>query len=375
MKLINLNVALLALLAFASCSQGQSKNSSTSDDQIVLQGKILNAPSGNVVLEEVQGNNIVPVDTFNLAADNTFNEIITVKEPGFYRLNLYGKQMVNLVLDDEDVKISADLDAAEPAKVEGSKDTEYLQQINAVVLESQEKVRRLEEEYIQARNNQDAARMRELEEQYMKLEEEKRKQVKNALRNMESSITQVYGVSYLNQEDDFPFLDSLSTRLKKDLPNSKYVKDFTQGVDNMRSTVVGAMAPEISLPNPQGETKKLSDLRGNVVLIDFWAAWCGPCRRENPNVVKAYNKYHDKGFEVFGVSLDRNREDWVKAIEKDGLVWTQVSDLKYFNSEAAQKYNINSIPATFLVDRDGKIIARNLRGAALDQKLEEIFGE
>ncbi|MBW3545870.1 MAG: TlpA family protein disulfide reductase, partial [Bacteroidetes bacterium] len=162
--------------------------------------------------------------------------------------------------------------------------------------------------------------------------------------------------------------------LKQDLPNSSYVADFAKGVDQMRGTTIGQLAPDIVLPNPQGETKKLSELRGNIVMIDFWAAWCGPCRRENPNVVRLYNKYHDKGFEIYGVSLDRSKDDWIKAIEKDGLTWTQVSDLSYFNSEAAQTYGITSIPATVLLDKEGKIIARNLRGQALEDKLEEIFG-
>jgi peroxiredoxin len=159
------------------------------------------------------------------------------------------------------------------------------------------------------------------------------------------------------------------------MPNSRYVKDFADAVDKMRGTTIGQIAPEIALPNPQGEVKKLSDLRGKVVMIDFWAAWCGPCRRENPNVVRLYNKYNSKGFEVFGVSLDRSKEDWVKAIEKDGLAWTQVSDLSYFNSEAARTYGIEAIPATILLDKDGKIIARNLRGQALEDKLAELFGE
>lgn len=376
MKFANMNIALLVILAFASCSQVESKENDKGKDQVVLQGKIENpASSGHIVLEEVQNNNMVPIDTITLGQDNTFKESVTVKEPGFYRLNLYGKQAVMLVLNKQDIKIEADLNSEQPAKVEGSKDTDYLEQINTVVQGNQEKIKALEQEYLQARDQQNQARMKELETQYLQLEEQKREQVKEVLRDMESSVAHVYGVSYLNQEDDFPFLDSLSTRLSKDLPNSKYVKDLAQGVNNMRSTVVGQIAPEISLPNPEGVTKNLSDLRGNIVMVDFWAAWCGPCRRENPNVVKMYNKYNDKGFEILGVSLDRNREDWVKAIEKDGLAWTQVSDLSYFNSEAARTYNINAIPATVLLDREGKIIARNLRGAELEAKLAEIFGE
>lgn len=375
MNVRNLNVILLALFVFSSCSQGQSQGKENSEEgKVILQGSIQNPASGHVVLEEVQDNKVVPIDTLVLDQENTFNKSITVKEPGFYRLNLYGKQYVTLVLNDEDVQVEADMKSQEPATVKGSQDTDYLEQINALLRQNQQEVALLEKEYVEARDTKNNVRMKELEADYMEMEKQKREQVKQVLRGMESSISQVYGVNYLDKEADFPFLDSLATRLKGDLPDSKYVKDFAQGVDNMRATVEGNVAPEISLPNPAGETQSLSDLRGNYVLIDFWAAWCGPCRKENPNVVAMYNKYHDKGFEVFGVSLDRNRDDWVKAIEKDGLVWTQVSDLNYFNSEAAKTYSVNAIPATVLLDREGRIIARNLRGPALEQKLEELLG-
>ena len=146
-----------------------------------------------------------------------------------------------------------------------------------------------------------------------------------------------------------------------------------QQLDEMRALSVGQPAPEIELPNPDGRIVKLSDLRGKYVLIDFWAAWCKPCRQENPNVVRLYNQYKDKGFEVFGVSLDRTKEDWVKAIADDGLTWTQVSDLKYFNSVAAELYQIDAIPATYMVDPDGNIIAKDLRGPSLENKLAELF--
>lgn len=138
---------------------------------------------------------------------------------------------------------------------------------------------------------------------------------------------------------------------------------------------VGQSVPEITMPTPAGETMNLSDLRGNIVLVDFWASWCRPCRAENPNVVRIYNKYKEQGFEIFGVSLDRSEDAWKQAIQQDGLTWHHVSDLKFWSSQAAQDYGINAIPYTVLLDQEGKVIAENLRGPTLEGKLQEIFGE
>ena len=160
-------------------------------------------------------------------------------------------------------------------------------------------------------------------------------------------------------------------------PNHQLVKErYAIETSPATATSVGAIAPDLAFPDPDGNIRKLSDLRGKVVLLDFWASWCRPCRGENPHVVAMYQKYHDKGFEVFSVSLDRDKESWKRAIAADGLVWpNHVSDLKYWSSEAARTYGVSSIPSTFLLDQNGRIIAKNLRGESLTNALKQIFGE
>jgi thiol-disulfide isomerase/thioredoxin len=152
---------------------------------------------------------------------------------------------------------------------------------------------------------------------------------------------------------------------------------FVKKADQLKPNpiVVGNEAPDFSLPNQNGEIVDLSSFRGKYVLVDFWASWCGPCRRENPNVVRNYQKYHGKGLEILGVSLDRSKEGWLRAIQSDGLVWSHVSDLKMWQSDVVPLYRIKGIPFMVLLDPAGKIIAINLRGAQLNAKLAEIFGE
>ncbi len=174
-----------------------------------------------------------------------------------------------------------------------------------------------------------------------------------------------------NNSNFVPYAEELMKQLKEG--DEASMASLQQQISSMRSFTVGAEAPDFAQATPEGKMMRLSDLRGKVVLVDFWASWCGPCRRENPNVVRMYNTYKDKGFEILGVSLDRDRQRWLEAISEDGLTWYHVSDLKQWSNEVAQMYGVSSIPHTVLVDKEGKIIARNLRGEALERKLAEIF--
>lgn len=154
--------------------------------------------------------------------------------------------------------------------------------------------------------------------------------------------------------------------------NTLYGLELGQSIRIAEKTGIG-VSPDFTLPNQQGKLVKLSDFKGKVVLVDFWASWCVPCRNENPNLTKAYAKYHDKGFEIISISLDNNRESWLKAIADDKLVWLHLSDLKAWKSDLVVDYGIKSIPMSFLVDRSGKIIAKDLRGDSLEKKLETLY--
>lgn len=161
---------------------------------------------------------------------------------------------------------------------------------------------------------------------------------------------------------------------KEEYKDNKEVQDYIKRQPK-KDFFEGDEVPDIALADTSGKVLPLSSFRGKVVLVDFWASWCGPCRMENPNVVRVFQKYKDKGFTVFGVSLDQNKEKWIGAIKQDRLTWNHVSDLKGWSSDGAKLYGVKSIPQTYLIDAEGRIIAKNLRGEMLEQKLKEIFKE
>ena len=188
-----------------------------------------------------------------------------------------------------------------------------------------------------------------------------------------ASLAWIFFQDKLDMSNDFDIIDKIDAASFKEYPENIFVQQRHQQVDVERKTAIGASAPEIELTDPKGNIRKLSSLKGKVVLIDFWASWCGPCRKENPNVVNIYGKYHDKGFEVFSVSLDKDKDGWLAAIAKDNLSWpNHVSDLKYWKSAGAAAYGVTSIPFTVLVDKKGKIVAKKLRGEELESKVKEL---
>ncbi len=365
-------LGLLLVFATLAC---QTAN----DGTIKITGKIENAiPQGEVILEKYQAGEIAPVQTVYSDHEGNFEIETTVEGAGFYRLNVYGQQFETIVLDKDDLKVTASGQGGDEITVTGSDDMDYIDQLYAYLDGYQTTVQDFNQKYIQARNDNNTEEVARLTEEGMALEREKVSDLKALAWSMEGSIVPLLITDFItNKADEFTFLDSLANQLITDHPLSTDVQFFVNNLSAIKPAVaMGDIALEIESPNPAGENMKLSDLRGKYVLVDFWAGWCRPCRAENPNIVRMYNKYNEKGFEVFSVSLDRTRKQWVDAIEKDGLTWsTHVSDLKYFQGQAALDYKVNAIPFALLLDPEGRVIGKNLRGRMLQAKLESIFGQ
>lgn len=365
MRTFAIVITTLALI-FQSCEQKEGVN---------ISGQYIgDIGDGMVYLELIKDDTKAVIDSFYLDPNGNFDRGIQVEEPAFYRINFNNRNIVNVILNDTDITITAPKEGTRYT-VKGSADTDYMTNVNELKSKFGQEIQALNAQFMQARNTGDETRMIMLQEEYLTRQKAFTNQLKSEIWKMDNSIAGILSINFLeNPEAEFSFLDSLANKYAEQLPNSSYTNGLLDKVNSLRKLAIGSDAPEIELPDPEGKKIKLSSLRGSYVLIDFWAAWCRPCRMENPNVVKMYERYHAKGFEILGVSLDRKKEDWLKAIENDGLTWRHVSDLRYFQSEAAQTYQINAIPATYLIGPDGKILAKNLRGAALETKLREIFG-
>jgi len=267
-------------------------------------------------------------------------------------------------------------DSLAKAKITGSKVNDDNEKLKLALKPTELVLKAISDEVkaIPADKKKDKATLKAFDKKYEAINDERNK-IRLAFINANpgSFISlvnlRVYGGYAPEYSKIAPLFNALSEKVK----NTVTGKEFSANLERIKATSVGAVAPVFTQNDPDGKPIKLSDFKNKYLLVDFWASWCGPCRAENPNVVKAYNKYHEKGLEILGVSLDSKRDAWLKAIADDKLTWKHVSDVKGWDNEVAAIYAVRAIPQNVLIDRNGKIIGKNLREEALEIKLGEIF--
>ncbi|HEA23462.1 MAG TPA: AhpC/TSA family protein [Pricia antarctica] len=368
---------LILMIGFMACNQKPEGFTINGN----LRGEVEN---GTQIFLRTIGENNQPVDIDTAKVENgkfkftgvaetpELNYIFIDKLPGY----------TAIILENGDIQLESQKDSLGYAKIDGTPQNEifakYMQKSRELTLQAQS----IREDMDQANAKRDSATARSLEDEMVELQEEYENFELDYIKSHPEAlisallIDRALGTGAVTVEEAKAMYEKLSPEIKKTkvaITIQERLDSKEQSEANAKNTTIGAKAPDFTAPTPDGKELALKDALGKITLVDFWAAWCKPCRAENPNVLRVYEKYHDKGLNILGVSLDRTAEAWKNAIEADGLIWQHVSHVAYFNDPIAKLYNVDAIPAAFLLDENGVIIAKNLRGQALEEKVAELL--
>lgn len=370
-------LALLIVLAIASCNQ--------KPEGYVINGEISGeiADGTSVFLKVIDPNNQAKaIDTAKITAGKfTFSGIADMPEVHYIFVDK-ARGYSAIVLENGEIDFTAQKDSLGFAKIGGTVQNDifsnYLKKSQDITM----KASSIQADMQAASASQDGATLQALKEELNELQNEYKNFELDYIKSNPNGLISALLVDralasrQMTAKEVRELYDGLAPEIKETKAGKDVLKRIGEAetkAEAAKSTEIGAIAPNFSGPGPDGNQIALADVKGKLTLIDFWAAWCKPCRAENPNVVRVYQKYHDKGLNIIGVSLDRKKEDWEKAILTDKLNWNQISNLSYFNDPIAKLYHVDAIPAAFLLDENGVIVAKNLRGSALETKVAELL--
>lgn len=381
---------LTASAAIISCSK-------VKDGEFLITGTAKGIENGKTIILQGQDPTtmaVLPLDTVKVE-NGKFEIKGKVTEPAFHTLVIQDLQgPVPFILETGEIKIEVDKDSVHKSKISGTYNNDEYVKFNDDLTKVQKRLVDFQKKNTQtmqaAQQKQDTAAINSLMKEYMAIQtdvqgESKKKYIAYAESHPKSFISALIIQGMANDPSaDFKKTEALYNSLDESLKNTKPGKSIKEKIGQMKMPGVGATAPAVgspkwradfSAPNPEGKEVSLKESLGKVTIVDFWASWCGPCRKENPNVVAIYNELHSKGLNIIGVSLDKEAGAWKGAIAKDKLTWTHVSNLKFWDEPIAKQYGVESIPATFILDSSGKIVAQDLRGPELRAKILELLAK
>lgn len=339
----------------------------------IINGTLTGITDGKALLQKREAGKFITVDSAVIAQGKfTLKDSIGMPEVFYFSIADKPDKLM-LFVEASDIELTANADSISQAKVSGSASHDLFAGYQKQAFAFDHRSDSIYDIILIAKDKKDNAELNKQNAASEAVDKAKFEFTKKFIAENKKSVVAPFLVMQNSYMMELKDLKDFYTMMDPSLAKSKYMEKMQERIDVLTKVEPGQPAPDFTLNTPDGKPISLSSFKGKIVLVDFWASWCSSCRAENPNVVAIYNDFHKKGLEILGVSFDKNKEDWLKAIKDDNLTWNHISDLQYWNCAAGKLYGINAIPSNVLVNKDGKIIAKNLMGDKLRAKLEEIL--